>query len=167
MNRSFVLTIIGPDRPGVVEALSSVVADHDGNWVESRMSRLAGQFAGILRVMLPATNADAFERSALALESQDLRVQLASIDAEPESSPDRRVRLELTGQDRPGIVRQISAAVARHGVNVEELTTERGSAAMTGEEIFGVRAELRVPGSTSLDELRDELDRVASDLLVE
>ncbi len=43
-----VLTLIGPDRPGLVEAVAEPIAAHGGNWLESRMAHLAGQFAGIV-----------------------------------------------------------------------------------------------------------------------
>ena len=48
-----VLTLIGSDRPGLVEAVAEVIAGHGGNWLESRMAHLAGKFAGILRVEIP------------------------------------------------------------------------------------------------------------------
>src|SRR5581483_3253325 len=49
-----VMTIIAPDRTGLVESLARAVADHGGNWLESRMCRLGGEFAGILRIEIPA-----------------------------------------------------------------------------------------------------------------
>ena len=54
MRTSLVLTIIGDDRPGIVEQLAEEVLDAGANWEESRMARLAGKFAGLLRVSVEA-----------------------------------------------------------------------------------------------------------------
>jgi len=164
---SLVLTIIGPDRPGLVESVARAVSDHDGNWVESRMARLAGQFAGVLRVDVPAGRADALERALGALDAQGLEVVVSRGPAAAAAPPLRRVRLELLGHDRPGIVRQISASLAAHGVNVSELWTECRSAPMSGEMLFAARVELEMDPDRSLDELRQTLERIAHDLMVD
>ena len=59
MNTSIVLSVLSDDRPGIVEALSDVLARHDGNWTESSMLSLAGKFAGILLAEVPNGEADA------------------------------------------------------------------------------------------------------------
>jgi glycine cleavage system regulatory protein len=41
MATSLVVTVIGNDRPGIVERLSEVVLAAEANWEESRMARLA------------------------------------------------------------------------------------------------------------------------------
>src|SRR5947209_445661 len=114
MQLSLVMTVIGPDRPGLVDAVSGLVAEHGGNWLESRMSRLGGQFAGILRVEIPAVKKPAFVRAMKALEAQGLTV-VAHSDQPASADLDAAfVLLEIVGQDRPGIVHQISHALARH-----------------------------------------------------
>jgi glycine cleavage system regulatory protein len=163
---SLVLTVIGPDRPGLVEALAKTVADHGASWLESRMAHLAGQFAGLLRVAVPAARADELSRALHALESRGLRVIVevargGAIDAAP------RLRLELVGLDRPGIVRDISRAIAERGVNVEELESHTSSAPMSGETLFHAEAWLRPPHGASADELRTALEKLADELMVE
>ena len=54
-----VLTVFAPDKPGQVERIAQCIAEHGGNWLESRMARLAGQFAGIVRIECPCASADA------------------------------------------------------------------------------------------------------------
>jgi glycine cleavage system regulatory protein len=165
-----VLTLIGPDRPGLVESVASVISAHGGNWLESRMSRLPGQFAGILRAELPpARVADAL-RALSALESRGLRVvvELAPDAAAAErAATHRRMRLDLVGLDRPGIVREVTQLLARHGVNVEELVTNRVSAPMSGEMLFEAHVEVAVVAATDLDALRAALERTANDLMVD
>src|SRR5262245_7028868 len=167
MQRSLVMTVIGEDRPGLVESVADLVASHGGNWLESRMSRLGGQFAGILRVEIGAEKEGELVANLKALSSRGLTVVVHSDRAESEP-PVGRVRiLEIVGQDRPGIVRQISHALASHGVNVEELQTECASAAMTGETLFKARAKLRVPESADVEKIRQNLEKIASDLIVD
>jgi glycine cleavage system regulatory protein len=164
---SLVLTLIGEDKPGLVGLLSQTVADHDGNWLESRMSRMAGRFAGILRASVPEASADALVAALSALESQGLRVVVErSTDSDVESEC-RRIPLELIGADRPGIIREISQALTSRHINVDELITECTSAPMSGEILFTAKASLRIPLGSPMDEIQDALEEIADDLMVE
>jgi glycine cleavage system regulatory protein len=164
---SLVLTLIGEDKPGLVELLSQTVAAHEGNWLESRMSRMAGRFAGILRASVPIGKADALTEALWALESRGLRVVVErSTFVEPEAEF-RRIYLDLVGADRPGIIQDISRALALRQVNVDELHTECTSAPMSGEILFNARAKLRVPLDTAVEDLCEALEEIASDLMVD
>ena len=167
MSVSLVLTLIGEDRPGLVELLSQTVAAHGGNWLESRMSRMAGRFAGILRASVPVDEADALSEALAALESRGLRVVVErSTFDEPEAEV-RPIYLDLVGADRPGIIRDISRALALRQVNVDELRTECTSAPMSGEILFNARAKLRVPLDTAVEDLCEALEQIAGDLMVD
>jgi glycine cleavage system regulatory protein len=167
VSTSLVLTVIGPDRPGLVESLSQVVASHQGSWLESRMARLAGQFAGILRTSVPEEQVDAFTRALQSLESAGLHVGVARSQPTPVASDVRELRLEIIGSDRPGIVHEISEALADRNINVDELRTEIMSAPMSGELLFLANAELLVPVDLSLDLLRKDLEALAHELMVD
>ena len=167
MQFSLVMTVIGADRPGLVDSVAGIVADHGGNWLESRMSRLGGQFAGILRVQISAEKEAALVRGLKQLETEGLTIVVHSDRPQPEESERTLTCLEVVGQDRPGIVHQISHALAAHRVNVEELNTECGSAAMSGETLFKAVAKLKLPASCKLGELKRELEQIAEDLIVD
>jgi glycine cleavage system regulatory protein len=162
-----VLTLIGPDRPGLVQAVAGIVAEHGGNWLESRMTHLAGKFAGILRAELPPERAAAALAALAKLEGQGLKIVAETVARSEREPPQRTMDLELLGLDRPGIVREIAQVLAGNGVNVEELTTNRTSAPMSGEILFEARAHVHVPAAADLAKLRAALERVASDLMVE
>src|SRR5207302_9069509 len=119
MQIPLVMTIIGNDRTGLVRSLAGIVAAHGGNWLESRMCRLGGQFAGILRIHVPAENQAALTSALKALHSQGLNVVVhADPDpAETGAGEGKITALTLLGHDHPGIVRDITSALARHGVN--------------------------------------------------
>jgi glycine cleavage system regulatory protein len=162
-----VLTLIGPDRPGLVEAVAAVVASHGGNWLESRMARLAGKFAGILRIEVPSDKAAALQAALADLDARGLRVVGEPSGGAGEATPGRTLDLELVGLDRPGIVREISQLLANSGANVEELATDRTSAPMSGEMLFQAKARVRLPSNADLSTLRAALERLASDLMIE
>ncbi len=167
MAQTLVLTLAGEDRPGLVDTLSRIVLEHDGNWDESRMARLAGHFAGILLVEVPAPRTDALVAALQDLEGQGMKVDVARGAPAPARPGGWTLRLELVGQDRPGIVHQISHLLARQGVSVEELTTERVSASMSGENLFQASAELSVPAEVRAEDLRRGLETLADELMVD
>lgn len=167
MQQSLVMTLLGEDRPGLVDALASIVADHGGNWLESQLSRLGGQFAGIVRVEVPPEKEQALVLALKNLSTRGLNVIVQSDRSGRTSKPHSLNLLEIVGQDRPGIIRQISHALAEFGVNVEQMHTECSSAAMSGETLFKARAQLSIPDSCNVEELRRTLEKIAADLIVD
>lgn len=167
MQVPLVMTVIGADRPGIVEAIARVVSEQGGNWLESRMCRLGGQFAGILRVHAPDDRRQALTASLGAMSTRGLSITVLGDDSPPALPATGLTVIELLGQDRPGIVREIASALARQQVNVEELTSEVISAPMSGEPLFKARATLRLPADADLASLRHELEGIASDLQVD
>jgi glycine cleavage system regulatory protein len=167
MTASLVVTVVGPDRPGIVNRLSDVAQRLGANWAGSRMANLAGQFAGMVHFEVPDDRADALASALGALESPELHVVIARSTAGAAAPAMRRVRLELVGHDRPGIVRDLSGSLAQRGVSIEELETHVASAAMSGESLFKVKAVLAVPDSLPNAELRRGLEALANEMMVD
>jgi glycine cleavage system regulatory protein len=168
MQVPLVMTIIGPDRTGLVESVAQVVADHGGNWLESRMCRLGGEFAGILRIELPAEKRQMLLDALQALQGRGLLTVVVRPDeAAASATQGRQAKLEIVGHDQPGIVRQITRALARAGVNVEEFSSECVSAPMSGETLFKAAARLQLPERCDLAALKTDLEKIADDLLVD
>ncbi len=167
MMTSLVLTVIGPDKPGLVEILSQTIARHNGNWLESGMSRLGGKFAGILIISVPTESADAIEKDLIALQGKGLKVTTER-NEDATTVPGRNpIALELVGHDKPGIVREIAQALAARHINVESLDTELTSGSMSGEQLFKAQASLQAPEGLDIDELQQALEAIASDLMVD
>lgn len=164
--KSIVLTLLGPDRPGLVGAVADLVASHGGNWEESRMASLAGEFAGLLRITVEDDDTEALEAALAGLGSLGLQV-VAKGGSGVAVVEGTLLSLDLVGQDRPGIVREISQALAERGINVEELESEVGSAPMSGETLFRARALLRVPAGADPSDVRTGLEAIAQDLMVD
>ena len=166
MTTYLVLTAIGEDKPGLVESLAEVIADNSGNWLESSMSQLAGKFAGILRVSVNDSEADQLISALDGISDQlTLVIERANSDVEIESP--QTVELNLIGNDRPGIIREFSHALASLSVNVEQLSTECVSAPMSSDILFKAKANLKVPVGLELELLQREIERLADDLIVE
>ena len=163
---ALVLTVIGDDRPGLVSAVSAVVSSHGASWEQSQMARLGGKFAGILLVEAPDTGTSALADDLRALEEQGLHVfvEAAGVPGEEDAA---RLRLDLLGADRHGIVAEISAALAARGVGIEELSTGVREAPMAGGMLFEARAVIAAPPTVGGDELRRVLEALADELMVE
>lgn len=163
------LTVIGDDRAGLVSALAEIVTAHDGNWEESRLAELAGKFAGIVVVSVPPDNVKAFEKALKGLGDQlDVAVHEVAEEAHGAAPEDaERVSLEIMGQDHPGIVSAVASIFARHGVSVEELSTEVRDAPMFGGTLFDAKARLAIPGNVDLAAVRTDIEAIAHEIFVD
>jgi len=160
------MTILGEDRTGLVSTLADTVAEHGGNWLESRMTRLAGQFAGIVRVQCDESQADALIAALQSTDQSKLSIQV--IRDSSEELPKRETwKVDVIGNDRPGIVRELTAAIAKAGGNVEELTTGLESAPMSGQPMFRACGEISIADGASIDSLTTAIENLGEDLTVD
>jgi glycine cleavage system regulatory protein len=166
MKTPLVLTVISADKPGLVESIAQTISRNGGNWLESRMARMAGQFAGILRVDIAEDRVDALRVELDGLTSLGINVQVA-ISGQAEQPEQTILNLSLVANDRPGIVHEVSQVLARHGVNVEKLETDCAPAPMSADLLFRAQARLGVYPQTDLTTLRSDLENIADDLMVE
>lgn len=165
---TLVLTVIGDDRSGLVDALSGVIADHGGNWDESHMTELAGKFAGIVRVTVPDARADALVDALKAPDRGDLLdITVTRASTEEPAGRLRQVSLELVGQDHPGIIHDISHALAQRDVSIHDLRTETVDAPMAGGTLFQAWAVLEIPAGLAIAELSAGLEALANELMVD
>ena len=166
MTTYLVLTIIGEDRPGIVESLAEIISDHSGNWLESSMSQLAGKFAGILRVSVKEDKCEALINSLENL-SKNLKLVIEKVSSENHEEVRQIVEVRLIGNDRPGIIREISKTVTDLAVNFEKLTSECTPAPMSGDALFKASASLKIPHGMTVDLLQHALEKLADDLIVD
>jgi glycine cleavage system regulatory protein len=166
MKSQLIMTVLGSDRPGLVNSLAETVARHGGNWLESRMARLAGQFAGIVRIECPADSADALLRELQAPGNNGLTVQ-AVRESVAEPIKRRTLIVDVVGNDRPGIVRELTTAIARAGGNIEELTTGLESAPMTGQPMFRAHGIISTGEDSDPSVLTNAIESLGGDLTVD
>ncbi len=167
METSYIVTFIGDDRPGLVEAVSEVVEKNGGNWHESRLSQLGGKFAGLVLVSLPTVSGPEFERALKSLTTQGLSIRVTATGPESPAATPKSITLTVIGPDRPGIVREISSALASHDVNVVDMDSRVSSAPMSAEQLFEARIDAQIPQETALEELMDTLDEIANQMTLD
>ena len=163
MRKNLILTFIGEDKPGLVESISAVINNHDGNWLESRLSQLAGQFAGIIQIGVDTDQANALINSLEGLKDQGLNIVLKE-GAETRDTSIATHKLTLLGLDRPGIVKDVSSALSDQRINVLELNTNIVKAAMTEEPMFEAEAIVEYAASTDLMVLAEQLELISAEL---
>ena len=167
MKTSMVISFVGDDKPGLIELLSKLVRQHDGNWLESRMTRLAGKFAGILRVDIPAAGANTFAQALQDLDALGVQLSVESSSHAASQSSGSRYRLEIIGHDRPGIVQEVASALASRMINVLEFDTEMTSAPMSAEPLFQANADIEAPAQLDMASLEEHLTKIADQLCLE
>lgn len=169
MQISLVIMVIGVDRPGIVENVAQLVAAHRGNWDESRLVRLAGRFAGVVSVAVPSDEVAPLRQALSRLAASGLTIYV-EVASDEDSRPLERyvpMRLDLTGIDREGIVREVSTVLARHEVNVDEISTRVREAPMAGGMLFEAKARLRCPPELDRETLRRALEALSAELAVD
>jgi len=166
MMKSLVITLNGDDRSGIVESLSRIIVQHQGEWIESRMANLSGKFAGILLARLPEEHTENF-KSILKSTLDDLNITIESVDSDKAPSQQQCYKLDLVGQDRPGIIHRISSLLVKNGATVEDLESEVIDASMSGEKLFKANITLCLAEGYSIDALGEALEQLANELIVD
>ncbi|WP_418317079.1 ACT domain-containing protein [Piscinibacter sakaiensis] len=166
-NVSLVVTVMGQDRPGIVRLISDKAQRFGANWTDSRMARMAGEFAGMVHFEVPREQADALSAALRGLESSGLRVAIAQSEFDRLHGGARGVSFELVGDDKPGIIANLTRMLAERNISIEHLHTELiGSDAGT-QQRFKVVAHLRLPPQITREALRADLAVLAADMLVD
>ena len=166
MSSFFIISIMTNDRPGIVDTLSGIIKDNQGNWLESRMTQLAGKFAGIVKVQITEQNVQGLESALNDLKQSGWVINTEYSNAHAEDSK-ANAKLSIIGNDRPGIVKDVAQSLSTLAVNVIELHTQFESAAMSAEPLFKTKARVHIPKSVDFDDVRDALEKLSNELMVE
>ncbi len=162
--RRLVLTVIGDDRAGLVSALSEAISAHDGNWERSQLAELAGKFAGIVVVAVPDEQA---QQLLAAFATLDGLLDVAAYPGSDTVRASGRLTIDLLGNDRPGIVREVSGVLSRHGLSIESMETATREAPMAGGQLFEAHVVVGVPEGADLAGVQADLERLTAELLVD
>jgi glycine cleavage system regulatory protein len=160
--------MVGRDHPGIVNRLSTLLLDHNANWLESRMANLQGEFAGILHADIEARHYPSLLGALADLEAEGLQIVARETGS---NTPDlvglRQLELEVVGTDRAGIVRDIAAVLASFEINIEEISTEFSEAPMSSAPLFRATAHITANRNIDLDEVQLAIENIANDLMTE
>lgn len=166
MQHQYIISYISVDRPGLVDQISQIIHQAGGSWLSSRSANLSGMFSGMVQVALNDDNAAELENQLVKIESDSLKISLTLIKSQVARS-NSHLEIRVTGSDRTGIVQEFSSALSSLGVNVEELETDVLPAPMSGEPMFTALAEVSLPESLNIDRIRESLEGLSDDLIVE
>lgn len=162
------VSVISDDKPGIIEAIAETISNENGNWLESRLSQLSGKFAGVIRVSIPSEQSSALEAKLLQLKEKDIWVKCEKVAAPSlKDKPSKAAKIHVLGPDRPGIVRELSKALAKSHINVAELETSLSSMPYSGDPLFEASGQLEIPSDTDLGELHEMLDKIADALALD
>jgi len=163
---SVILSVIGSDRPGLTEALAEAILSAGGNWLESHLSRLGGLYVGSVLVELEADGVEALRAAAQAVDAQGLEVRIAPAVDGPGATGEA-LHISLVGQDRPGIVRQVTAVLSGLEVNIETFDTRISAEPHSGAPLFHMEAQLRLPPRVTAAAVQAALERISAEVMVD
>jgi len=166
MNTRIILTVLGSDRPGLTQALADAVLASNGNWLESHLSRLGGKYVGSVLVELGEDKVEGLEALVQRIDPDGLQVALVPAGEDPQAGTSS-LEVEIVGQDRPGIVREVTSVLARLGANIEEFESEAEMGAWSGEALFRSRIQLTLPPDVTADEVRQALEAISGEIMVD
>ena len=163
---TLILSVVGSDRPGLTQALAAAVLSAGGNWLESHLSRLGGLYVGSVLVELQADGVEALRAAAQAVDAQGLEVRIAPAVDGPGATGEAR-HISLVGQDRPGIVRQVTAVLSGLEVNIETFDTRISAEPHSGAPLFHMEAQLRLPPRVTAAAVQAALERISAEVMVD
>lgn len=166
MKSKVILSALGSDRPGLTQKLAEAILAAHGNWLGSHLSRLGGKYVGSVLVELEGENLPLLQKAIENVDAAGLHVSIAAAGEEP-AGPGHHLSIDLVGQDRPGIVREVAAVLAALRVNIEDFTTSAENSAWSGERLFRATARLSIPAETSFEEVQAALQEISGEIMVD
>ncbi|ANI79526.1 MULTISPECIES: glycine cleavage system protein R [Sphingobium] len=166
MDQTIILTVVGSDRPGLTQAIADAVFAAGGNWLESHLSRLGGKYVGSVLVELPEERLEELEQAARKIDAFGIKVDIIA-SAKIDERSGEPLTIEIVGQDRPGIVREVTTVLAGLDINIEDFVTAVEGGAWSGVPLFRARAKLLIPAPLSTDKVRQALEEISGEVMVD
>ena len=160
---NLVVSCIGPDQAGLVDTLSKIISKHQGNWQVSSLHHLSGFFAGVIEVSVAKDNSEALISELKAINGLSCQIEVAEPNMPKAAS---NLVLEITANDRAGIVQEVSSVIHNQSGNLIKLVSSQASAANSGQDIFKAKVQVSIK-EQSIDELITALEQISNDLMVD
>lgn len=164
---TLILSVVGSDRPGLTQALAGAVLSAGGNWLESHLSRLGGLYVGSVLVELGEGDVETLRAAVKDVDAQGLEVRISPADESAASAAGEAVQFSLVGQDRAGIVHQVTAVLSRLDANIEALDTSISVEPHSGAPLFHMDVRLRLPPSLSAEAVQAALEAISAEIMVD
>jgi len=161
--KHIVFSFISPDKPGLVDTLSNVINQYKGNWQASSLHHMSGFFTGVLEIAVTENQCKALINELESVEGLSTVIKVAEQEVTVESPS---IVLDLTANDRVGIVQEISSVIHRQGGNLLKLVSKQESAAHSGVELFKAKVTVSVD-EKHIEDLIQGIENLADDLIVD
>jgi glycine cleavage system regulatory protein len=162
--QQLIATIIGADRPGIVDGLAHIVQQYQGNWMASSLSELAGQFAGIIQCSVDDANVDALTAALKGQPGLNVTIALGGAEATVDEAT---LKIRITANDRQGIVSEVTRAISERAISLMHIETSCHPAPNWGGRLFEAKLEIAKPSAQQLELLQDALEALTDDLIVD
>lgn len=160
--RQLLVSAMGPDRVGFVDQVTEALVRHGANIEESRMARLAGEFAALLLITVEESLVEDLSEDLGGLGSRNMEVMIRPVAERSVLFEDYRLYiLAVTGADHEGIIRSIAHVLTEMGINIAELESDVTNAPTTGTPLFNMSATLQLPPQLPLERVRESLKKAA------
>jgi glycine cleavage system regulatory protein len=163
----FVLSVVGSDRPGLTQALAAAVLSAQGNWLESHLSRLGGLYVGSVLVELAAEGVEGLRAAVRTVDAHGLEVRIAPAVETLADAEGEALQFTLVGQDRPGIVNQVTATLTDLAANIETFTTWISAEPHSGMPLFNMQASVRLPPALTVGQVQTALEAISAEIMVD
>ncbi|MDF2179427.1 glycine cleavage system protein R [Aliiglaciecola sp. CAU 1673] len=162
--KSVIFTLLGKDKPGIMEAISRTVRKQDGNWLASNFAHMGGHFTGFVEVQLPEDNIQPLLNQLDAMP--ELNIRLVQGDTQG-ASQTHKAALEIMGNDKPGIVQELTSVLHKFNINILKFSSSCEPAPNWGGQLFKASVQIEFPDKFDLDPLRQALEQIANDMVVD
>jgi glycine cleavage system transcriptional repressor len=171
MEKKFVMTAFGEDRPGFVADVTEVIYEHGCNLEDATMTRLEDEFA---MIFLFSGRGERLEeqlsRACRRLEREKGISVFFRVVEEHDVGRKRQISahtLRVEGVDHAGIVYNVSKYLATHHINIADLQSKLEFSPGSGTAIYSIEMHVEIPEGTSMDDLRKGLAQVGDELHVD
>ncbi|MCE2572404.1 glycine cleavage system protein R [Motilimonas eburnea] len=164
MNTQFIATIAGEDRPDLLKLLAGKTHALEGRWLDSKISRLEGQIAGIIKIDIPGENLSALKADFNSIPNFHVSTSEIKLVTVTECE---ELELKIEANDRPGIISDIMHFFDSKGVAIEHMENHRFGVIGIGSTVFIAEMTLMVPVDMGKDMLVAELEKLSNDFRIE
>ena len=158
MNR-IIITAIGIDKPGLVDQISSIINDNDGNIENSKMVKIENQFAMIIDFYC-SKNLDTIKTKLGNIEGLEITYKPVQMSKEY----NKINQYLISGADNQGIIKKVSSFLSKNNINIIEVNTFVQLAPITGSPLFNMEITISYNDNHNIDKIYSKLSKLCENL---
>ncbi|GAA5189100.1 glycine cleavage system protein R [Ferrimonas gelatinilytica] len=163
MNSQFIISVIGPDLPGILKQLTEVTHDRGGRWINSKICNMDGRFMALIKIDVPKEGQNALQSALQQLN--DVEVTIHPLSPPPKHDA-VSAAFRIDADDRPGLINDISQLMASHSINIDQLESHRLGVSDTGQSLFTAKLQVTLPAELDPASLARELEGLHEHIVV-